>query len=85
MAWWHWLLLFVGNIPLYVLLGRLVFASWDGFVGSLRYSISPEEWSWLRGERIQDWWAEVAPGVWLLGCTLAVVFEALVVEMVMSS
>ena len=88
MAWWHWLLLVAVNIPVYVWVGRMIFGSWRAFAGALRYAVSPDEWTWLRGQAgggAWDWIREVGPGVWLLACTLTVVFEGMLVEMMMGA
>ncbi len=80
MAWWHWLLLIGGNTPAYIWIARLLFPSRRELARALRYAVSPEEWTLLKGQGVTDWRLETAPALWLLACTLLVTVEALLIE-----
>lgn len=61
------------NLPVYIVLGRLFFGSWSGFLRVLRFWLTPNIISWFRGEYWQDVAAELLFGVYLL-CCAGVVF-----------
>ena len=61
------------NIPLYVFVGRLLFADWDGFFEAVKFWFKPDMWSWFDGEYWEDWVAELKLGVLLAVSAGAVV------------
>lgn len=62
-------------MPVYLLFGWAIFDDWDGFIEALRYYLTPDFWSWIRGEGIDDWWAEFKVAAFIIACGAAVVGE----------
>jgi len=75
MAWWYWVILIGANTPLYLLVGWAIFKTWDGFFESVRYWITPDAWSWLRGEGVEDLWAELLLLAFLITCGSCIAIE----------
>jgi hypothetical protein len=75
MEWMYWLVLAVANAPVFFVIGWVIFDDWEGFLESLKYLATPDWWSWLRGEGIEDWWAELKFFFWVIGCGLVVYGE----------
>lgn len=71
-----WIILAVVNLPVYFVLGRLFFSDWDEFWEALRFWITPDLISALRGEFWDDWWAETKLGLWFVCCAGCVLAEA---------
>jgi hypothetical protein len=68
MEWWHWLILVVANSPVFFGIGWVIFDSWEGFGESLYYWIRPDMWSWIQGDGVEDWWAELKLVFFLIVC-----------------
>lgn len=68
-----WIVLILANTPVYLLFGKAVFDDWDGFVECVKYWLMPDIISWLNGEGVDDWWAELKLWWWLAGCAVVVV------------
>lgn len=48
------------------LLWKPFFGTLDDFVECLGYWFTPDAWSFLRGDGIDDFWAEFKLGIWLI-------------------
>ena len=75
MEWWYWAVLIGANTPVYVLIGWLIFDDLAGFIESLRYWMMPDAWSWIKGEGIEDLWAELKLFAFVIACTAIVAGE----------
>lgn len=63
------------NIPVFVLLGRLVFGSVQGFMESIYYWVKPDWLSWIDGELESDFYATVRLLFWFVLCAVAIGLE----------
>jgi hypothetical protein len=68
-------LLMVLNAPVYLLLGRLFFGDFAGFFRSLRYVLTPDLFSALRGEFWDDRWESAKFLAWVVVSGLVVLAE----------
>lgn len=71
-----WIILIIVNIPVYFVLGKLFFPTWEDFKEAVLFWITPDIISAFRGEFWEDWWAELKLGWWLLSCILFVIGES---------
>jgi hypothetical protein len=55
----------ITGIIVMALTWRLIFSDWDDFGESIRYTITPDIFSWLSGEIFEDWWASFKLSLWL--------------------
>jgi len=62
------MLLAVANIPLYVVLGRVIFGDWAGFVDTLKFWLLPDIVSMFRGEYWDDNRAEFKLWIFVVIC-----------------
>ncbi len=69
LQWWGWTIQAVASLGALVLMYKLTFDGWDDFVEALKYWLMPDIISILRGEGIEDFWAE-AKLLWFLLGTL---------------
>ena len=72
------IILIVANVPVYVLLGKLVFGGWTGVAECVECWLNPEFFHFLfRGEdgMIDDVWALLNPVWWLAACVAVVCAE----------
>ncbi len=53
----YWIILILINIPVYLMLGKLIFDGWDDFFEAVVYFIKPDWWSISDGEWLEDKWA----------------------------
>lgn len=65
------------NIPLYLWLGKWIFGDWDGFWECIRFWLIPDLWSLFRGEWLEDQWAQMKLGFFVVLCAGAVGGELL--------
>lgn len=79
-----WLLLILGNIPVYVFLAWCWFGGLGNFLEAIEYSLIPNWVSALRGEFEDDWWASLKLLLWFLSCVACVYFEADFIRYMMS-
>ncbi|MCB2154170.1 hypothetical protein KQI84_04740 [bacterium] len=63
------------NIPVYFLIGWVVFDGWGDFFESIIFWLKPDFWSFLSGELMEDWWAEMKILFFLLLCGLVLFGE----------
>lgn len=77
---WYWIILIGANVPLYLLGAWAIFGTWDGFLESVRYRLTPDAWSWSRGEYFDDMWAEMKLVIFLGGCAGCVALEHLMLQ-----
>jgi hypothetical protein len=52
------------NIPLYFVLGKMIFRTWESFWEAVKYNFKPDFWSLLTGHWLEDMWAETKLLVW---------------------
>jgi hypothetical protein len=52
------------GVAVMALLFKPIFDDFDGFAACLRYSWTPDIWSWFNGEGFEDMWAEMKLGFW---------------------
>lgn len=64
----HWINLGVLNIPVYLLFGRFFFGGWSEFFECLRFWLTPDWISLMRGEWLEDWWGTAKLLVFILIC-----------------
>lgn len=69
------------DIPLFYLAGMVFFGSWDDFWSCVRFWLTPDFLSMIRGNYIDDWWAETKLWVWFIVCTGLVLVELALMEM----
>jgi hypothetical protein len=72
-----WIILMVANLPLYWLVGWVLFKDWDNFWDCIKFWLTPDIISLFRGEWIEDQWAQMKLFVWLALCAGAVLAEGL--------
>ena len=58
------------NSPLYFLIGKILFRSWDGFGEALYFLIKPDMLSWFSGEGWDDMWNELKLFFFVIVCAL---------------
>lgn len=51
------IVLIVVNIPVYLLLGKMIFGDWEGFGEAIGYVLTPDIISLFNGERAEDFFA----------------------------
>jgi hypothetical protein len=72
----HWLIvLIVVDIPIFFLLGKVIFGSWAGFVECIYYEMVPDIWSLIKGDYHADFVAELKLSLWIAGCVGLVLGE----------
>lgn len=71
----RWATLAVLNVPLYLGLGFLIFGSWSDFRDCLRFWLTPDWLSFLRGEYWADCWSELKIFLFAVLCLLALYGE----------
>ncbi len=69
------IILAVLNVPIYFLLGKCMFDDWAGFLECMKYWVTPDSWSFFKGEALDDWFAEMKLFIWMAGCIGAVLGE----------
>ncbi len=72
-----WVILIGANVPVYWLIGWVIFGNWGEFRECIRYLLTPDIISLFRGERGEDWWAEMKLAYWVVLCGCAVYLESL--------
>lgn len=65
----EYLILLVCGLPFMLILGKLLFGSWQGFWEALRFTLTPDIVSILRGEWLEDQWASLKLIVFFVLCT----------------
>lgn len=73
------IILIVANIPIYFGIGWLLFDDWYDFGDAIRFWLTPDLISLIRGEWGEDWWAEMKLGIWAGACILCVSLELYVI------
>ena len=63
------------NIPIYFLVGRIFFRDLEGLLTSIRFLITPDLLSAIRGEFWDDWWESLRFVIFILACVLLVLAE----------
>ena len=69
------IILAVLNLPLYFFWGKFIFDDWSGFLDALKFWLTPDSWSFFRGEALDDWFAEMKLFIWVAGSVAAVLGE----------
>ena len=69
------ILMVLGNIPIYLVLGRIVFGSIEKFGEAFRFYITPDLVSLMFGEFLRDFWQSLKFVLWLILCISAVRLE----------
>jgi len=77
-----WIILAAANIPLYYLLGRLIFRDWQGFWECVKYWLTPDIISAFRGDYFEDWTSELKLFLWLIVCGVCVAAEGVLIDRV---
>jgi hypothetical protein len=75
----YWIVLILGNIPVYIGIGWVIFNSWSGFFECLKFWFMPDIVSLFRGELYEDWFAQMKMFFWLLVCAGVVFGEHLLI------
>lgn len=69
------IILIVANLPLYILIARLMFDGWEDFGEAIVYLFTPNFISWFRGEGLDDIFATFKFHIFLLLCGASVYGE----------
>ena len=72
----------VVNIPIYVLIGKVIFGCWSDFLEAVKFWLTPDSLSMFRGEYTDDIWAELKLGFLIGVCGACVYFEYLFIQKV---
>jgi hypothetical protein len=72
-----WIILALANLPVYWFIGWVIFKDLATFWECLKFWLTPDFISWLRGEPFDDWWGELRLGYWVVLCVCAVYGESL--------
>ncbi len=67
-----WAILLIVNIPVFWLLGWVVFREWDEFVECVRFWITPEIVSAFQGEYYDSFWGKMRLGLWAILCVASI-------------
>lgn len=68
------------SIPLFVLIGKVIFRDLAGFFESIRLMITPDLLSAIRGELYDDWWESLRFLFFILICALLVIAEKSLID-----
>jgi hypothetical protein len=71
-----WLILAAANLPVYWFIGWVIFTDLATFWECVKFWLTPDWISWIRGAPFDDWWGELRLGYWALLCALAVYGES---------
>lgn len=74
------IVLAVVNIPLYVPVGRIFFASWDDFRRAVRFRPTPGFAFLFRGEFRKEWRADLKLALFMIACAAMVYGEYLGIQ-----
>jgi hypothetical protein len=80
MEWWGWAILIAANLPVYWLFGFALFSSTADFLEALKYLLTPDIISAIRGEWVDDQWSTIKVGFWLVLCVGAVWCEYVAIQ-----
>jgi hypothetical protein len=58
----------VVDIPLFILIGKLIFGCWGDFWDAIVFWFTPDLWSAFNGEYWDDVWAECKLGLFTVSC-----------------
>lgn len=75
-----WIILAIVNVPVYFGLGWCLFHDWEDFLRSIRFWITPNLISLIRGEYWADWWGTMKLGIWVGACVACVVIQVRLLE-----
>jgi hypothetical protein len=73
-------LLVVINAPVYVLIGKIVFGTWEDFWEAIRFWFTPDLFSAFMGEFWEDAWAELKLFLFFAACAGCVYGEYSLVQ-----
>ena len=68
------------NLPIYFLIGKVFFKNIEGFLTSLRFLITPDLLSAIRGEFLDDWWESLRFLIFILVCVILLFSEKAFIE-----
>ncbi len=68
------------NIPVYILIGWVLFEDWWGFWESVKFWLTPDIISWFRGEYGEDMLSEMKLWYFVVLCVAAVGGEYLLIH-----
>ena len=71
----HWVSLGIFNIPLYICLGWFIFGDLPGFFECVRFWLTPDVISWIRGEWNDAHWGALKLFVFFALCVGTVYWE----------
>ena len=80
MNWTVMGVLIAANAPVYWLLWKVFFRDSNDFRECVRFWLTPDILSWIRGEWADDWWGELKLGFWIIGSAAAVLVEYEIIE-----
>jgi len=70
-----WVILLIANLPVYWLLGWVVFREWEEFFECVRFWLTPDIISAFNGEYFDDIWGEMRLGLWAVLCGVSIYSE----------
>jgi ABC-type spermidine/putrescine transport system permease subunit II len=71
----RWIVLVLLNAPLYFAMGWVLFRTWSDFFECVGYYFTPDWYSWIRGELMEDWWGSLKVVLFVAICTASVYGE----------
>jgi len=79
-----WIILgIVANMPVCYGLGRLIFKDGDEFGKAIFFWLTPDIYSFIRGEWTDDLWAELKLGFWVFTCIGTVMMEVFLIALIL--
>ncbi|MBI1387681.1 MAG: hypothetical protein GC154_04470 [bacterium] len=63
------------SAPVYWGLYKLMFRDFDEYIDAWMFWITPDMWSWMNDQLLDDLWAEFKLSLWSFGCVAAVSIE----------
>ena len=74
------IVLSVVNIPLYLVIGKVMFGGWAEFWDAIKFWFTPDVLSMLKGEYADDFWAEMKIGLFIVLCGVCVFGEFTLIQ-----
>ena len=72
---YFWLVLAIINIPIYIIVGKLILGDFNEFLDAIGFWLQPDIISRFRDEYWEDVWAEMKLGLFIIVCVGLVIFE----------
>jgi len=76
---WIPIVVIVLNIPVFIVIGRMMFGSWTFFFECLKWNVIPDWWSFARGKITRDQHGENKTGMFVITCLSIVMVQIIVI------